>query len=326
MKSVCMYIVTIMLFASTAFSAESAVDFDGKNKEGKDIINHLNETTDNLITSSFSEVKEIITPSENDTSGIATIRLIEITESGEKVVEPIITADGKKRYEYRPNAHRYWELKCESKKNRAYWNASLDFYFNPRKAGHKHTPWETLSYLHPRTGELLPNPIEIESRPVNTPYHLYYKAPCFSTFVLVKAEFYGACQDIITADVDIKVTVENVTNIIKLEELTKEPYFAFKKSPSFHPSNHFATKDTIDKWKNIAWEYYEIYHPSGNEILTITDIGLPWGGRYYVYGENVAGSCWTEGRNHTHHRYGRQIDVRSKYMPKENYECFKEIC
>lgn len=323
MKSVCVYIVTIMLFASTAFSAESAVDFDGKNKEVKDITNHLSEPANSSITSSFSKAKEIITPFENDTSEIATVRLIEITESGEKVVEPIITADGERRYEVRPNGYFDWEFRCYYQKNRTeYWRACSFSDFDPTKAGHEHTPSGTLSYLNPDTGQPLPNKVCTEWTPVNSSARIHYKMPVFSALVHEKAVYYN-CGESVPYYNDLAITV-TVNNVIQLKELEPEPYFVFKPADQNHPANRFATPDTNAKMKRIAWEYDKMFNPPMDKMITITDMGLKWGGRYNTYPPY---NCWVDGLEHKYHRYGRQVDVRSSNIDTpEKRKCFEEIC
>jgi len=106
-----------------------------------------------------------------------------------------------------------------------------------------------------------------------------------------------------------------------LAELVEEPYFNLKESPDqqSHPGNFYATPDTNSKMKQIAWEYYQQY----NEKLTINDMGLIWGGRYYTF---YPYNCWTDGQYHKFHRYGRQVDVRSSSVnTQQKRDCLKEL-
>ena len=82
-------------------------------------------------------------------------------------------------------------------------------------------------------------------------FEIKIKMPVFSTLVLEKTEWFGACNGVQNDDVAVTVMARN---LIKLEELQSEPYFVFKKADEHHPANRFATPDTNARLKQIAWE------------------------------------------------------------------------
>lgn len=233
----------------------------------------------------------------------------------------ISSESGTNHLEVRPTEIFYYELLCSGDNPRP-WNGCFYYGFRPDTAGHNHQPPQTLSFASP-DNQPLPSPQCKYNIPVNTPYRVYFKAPVFSSKVLIKGQFSGACQGTYAGDLDIKATADGV---IQLSELVQEPYYAFKPATKYHPSNHFATPDTNAKLKQIAWEYYGMYHPTADGMININDMGLVWGGRYHSPDDpNEVPKCWTDGQRHLYHRYGRQVDVRSWNIPAGNRKCFEEI-
>lgn len=133
--------------------------------------------------------------------------------------------------------------------------------------------------------------------------------------------FSGGCVATHTKEARVTVTTGNK---ITLEELPEDSTFDFKVSPDqkAHPGNHYATPDTNSKMNDIAAEYYRQY----NEKLVVNDMGLVWGGRYRTNADiNGEYNYWVNGTDHVHHRYGRQIDIRSWNIAQKKRACFKEI-
>ena len=311
--------VLILGLVMPAFSAAPNVDFDGNGKYPKDAPTSLSETVNNLNPLSIPDSKEAITLSKETATGVVSKIAVEITEAGEKTVAPIAVVNGKGSYEFMPNSVKYWKFTCGDQNSApGKWSMCWSFQFQPAMAGHNHTPTTTLAYINPANPpQLLPTKICASDIPVNTPNIINFRTPFYSTLVLEKAEFFGACNGVINDDISIRVTTKN---LIQLAELAVEPYFEFKVSDDqkAHPGNHFATPDTNTKIKQVAWEYYQQF----NEKLTINDMGLVWGGRYNTFSPY---NCWVDGSEHVYHRYGRQVDIRSADMSAEKRNCLNEI-
>jgi hypothetical protein len=303
-------------FVMPAFCAIPEVDFDSKSKDASsNLVGGLN--TFNNPSISYPKIE--IVPAKGKAVGTTSKIALEITEDGEKIVEPIAVEDGKSSYEFMPNSVNAWKFTCGDQNSApGTWSMCWSFQFQPAMAGHNHTPTGTLAYINPSSPpQLLPTAICKSDIPVNTPYSINFRTPYYSSLVTEKTEFYGACSSVMNDDVSIRVTTKN---LIQLAELTAEPYFEFKVSEDqkAHPGNHFATPDTNSKMKQIAWEYYQQF----NEKLTINDMGLVWGGRYNTFSPY---NCWVDGAEHVYHRYGRQVDIRSIDMPTEERNCLIEI-
>lgn len=299
------------------------VDFDGKSG----IPQRLNNLTGEInpskaMLSPMSEATANIVL-DKEQGNIATKKLFEIKEDGkEEFVQPILTEEGKEVFEFMPNAYRYWEFNCTGQ-NPNPWGVCWSYTFHPAVAGHNHTSADphSYSYLDQSTGNPLPTETCKSGIPGNTPYRVYFKAPVFSTLVFDQGDFFGSCSGTLTAESHVTVTAQN---LIQLTELTEEPYFLFKPTSQYHPSNRFGTPDTNAKTKKIAWEYYQQF----NQKLTVNDMGLAWGGRYHSppIEENEIPNCWTHGLYHEFHRYGRQTDVRSSNVDtQQKRNCLQEL-
>lgn len=307
--------VLFLGLVTPSFSAAPSINFDGQSDKPiglKSLIEETKQDESTLLTS----------PANMDS--IPTKRLFEIKEGGRKeLIQPISVAEGKATYEFRPNAYRQWEFSC-SGQNPKPWNVCWSYTFRPAIAGHNHSSTDpySYSYLNPSTGKPLPIEICKTGIPGNTPFVIDFKAPVFSTLVLDQARFSGGCSGVLTDEEHVTVTAQN---LIQLTELAEEPYFAFKPTSQYHPSNRFGTPDTNAKMKKIAWEYYQQF----SERLTVNDMGLAWGGRYHsppVENVNVIPNCWVDGQFHFYHRYGRQIDVRSSTVDtQQKRNCLKEL-
>lgn len=297
MKKELISIIAAIILATSGFCGDG-FDFDGKS----------NITISNILQKADVSVPLLY-------QGIISKTNIEL-ENKE------IEQKNKGEYSFMPNQLSGWEFECNNQSNpQAKWGFCWSVTFVPSEAGHNHESSTLLSYIDPQNPpNLLPTQICKSNIPVNTPYTIRFRTPYYSTLVLEKTEFYGSCNG--TINDKVQITVE-ANKTIKLYELMEEPYFTFKESDGHHPKNHFATLDTITKFKKIAWEYYNIYKPTDSEALVkVNDIGLPWGGRYNTYPPY---NCWIDGGEHFYHRYGRQIDIRSWNIPKENRKCFEEI-
>lgn len=310
--------VLFLGLVTPSFSAAPSIDFDGKDKHSRNVSLTLGENTDISKTNPIPEATAVISPSGENSAGIISKTAFEITEAGEKIVEPFAVTNGKGSYEFMPNSVNSWEFKCGNQNSPpGKWSVCWSYSYRPALAEHNHTPTGTLAYINPQTGKPLPTQICKSDIPVNTPYTINFKAPVYSSFVVEKSEFYGACSGVINDDVSLRVTVKN---LIQLAELSAEPYYDFKESEDqqAHPGNFYATPDTNAKMKKIAWEYNQQF----NENLMINDIGLIWGGRYQTISPY---NCWTDGQYHLFHRYGRQVDIRSLGMAAEKRQCLEEI-
>jgi len=310
----------VMLPSLCLFSEDALFDFDGKGDMSVRANNYIIETIKNVsVNIPNSERKNI----KNDKTVIPFIQLFKLKESGEEeLLSPAIAQDKGRFYEFMPNDNLVWEFNCTGQDAKT-WNVCWSYTFNPAIAGHNHTSLDphSYSYIDQQTGKTLPTKICKSGIPSNTTFRIHYKAPVFSTAVYDKVEFSGYCVGITNSETHITVTAENV---IQLNELTQEPYYAFKPSSQYHPSNHYATPDTIAKLKQIAWEYYQQF----GEKLIITDIGLIWGGRYSSPPNetNEIPNYWVNGNEHFYHRYGRQADIRSSTInTPQKRKCLEEL-
>lgn len=294
-------------FVVPALCAVPEVDFDGKTR------------TSNMASTSLTEALGEFDMAKANAVEVASKIAIEITEAGEKIVEPIVGTNGKGSYEFMPNSVNSWKFTCGNQNSApGKWSMCWSVQFQPAMAGHNHNPTGTLAYINPANPpQLLPTKICKSDIPVNTPNVINFRTPYYSSLIIEKTEFFGACTTPINDDVSIRVTAKN---LIQLAELAEEPYFAFKVSEdqNAHPGNHFATPDTNSKMKQIAWEYYQQF----NEKLTINDMGLVWGGRYNTFSPY---NCWGNGAEHVYHRYGRQVDIRAVDMSATKRNCLNEI-
>lgn len=313
MKSVLQAILMLGIIMP-AFSAAPSIDFDGKS--GKPI------GLKTLIKGTKQDESPLPASLVN-MDNIPAKRLFEIKEDGrEELVHPASVVDGRDIYEFMPNAYRYWEYACTGQ-NLKPWGICWSYTFRPAVAGHNHSSTDpySYSYLDQSTGKPLSIEICKTGLPANTPYRIYYKAPVFSTLVLSQHRYTGSCSGVYTTEQHVTVTARN---LIQLTELTEEPYYAFKPTSQYHPSNRFGTPDTNAKMKKIAWEYYQQF----NQKLIVNDMGLAWGGRYHSppVESNIIPNCWTHGAYHEFHRYGRQIDVRSSNVDtQQKRNCLREL-
>lgn len=298
-----------------AFSAASAIDFDGKGDKSTKLGNLIKETK--------QDKSQPLLTSPANTDNTPAKKLFEIKEDGsEELVHITLTSDGKEVYELRPNTYSYWTFHCTGQ-NLNPWGVCWSYTFRPATAGHNHTSTDPRSYSHinPDNGKPLPVEICKSGLTPNTPSRICFKAPVFSTLVLDKIKFSGGCSGTHSHEAHITVTAQN---LIQLAELAEEPYFAFKPTSQYHPSNRFGTPDTNAKMKKIAWEYYQQF----NQKLTVNDMGLAWGGRYHSppIETNEIPNCWIDGQFHFYHRYGRQIDVRSSTVnTPQKRNCLSEL-
>lgn len=294
------------------FSETPIVDFDGSKSKLVSFATILKEK---------QEDNSAQVPSTE--GGIAAVKHFEIKDDGSKVyLEPLTTADGKVIYQIMPNANTGWEFTCTGQ-NPKPWGVCWSYTFKPESAGHNHTSADpySYSYLDQSSGKPLPTKICKSGIPGNTPYQFWYKAPVFTTLAFNRGDFSGGCTGTSGMEEHITVTAQN---LIQLTELTEEPYFAFKPTSQYHPSNRFGTPDTNAKIKKIAWEYYQQF----SQKLIVNDMGLAWGGRYHSppIEENEIPNCWTHGLYHEFHRYGRQVDVRSSNVDtQQKRNCLKEL-
>lgn len=311
-----------LLSSQLAFAADDKpkVDFDGNSEKSKSTVSGLIDAVMNdAAPRAISEGRKAAGLSGNGARGVAAMKVVEVLESGKEIVR-FDSSSGKAQSapsEFSPNSLFYYEFSCTGQ-NPNPWNLCLHYQFNPAIAGHDHQPSSPLLFTGP-DGSLLPSPICKSNIAVNTPFRIDIKAPVFSARVNDSAQFSGACQGTLSDVLDIKVTANGV---IQLQELAAEPYFKFKPADGNHAANRFGTPDTNAKLKQIAFEYYDMYRSTAAGMLTVNDIGLVWGGRYNT---NAPYNCWADGREHVHHRYGRQVDVRSLNIPKANRKCFEEI-
>jgi len=311
----------LILTAVESVRAENLnADFDGNSKKSKSVpIGLIDTATNNTTPPAVPEGEKTTIPIGGGIRGVSVMKVVEVLKSGKEIVR-FDSSSGKAvsaPSEFSPNSLFYYEFNCTGQ-NPNPWNVCEYYQFNPDVAGHNHQPTSPLLFTG-QDGSPLPSPICGSNIAVNTPFRIYIKAPIFSARVNESSQFSGACQGTISDVTDIKVTANGV---IQLQELSAEPYFRFKQADGNHPANRFGTPDTNAKLKQIAFEYYDMYHPTPSGMLTVNDMGLIWGGRYNT---NAPYNCWADGGEHVRHRYGRQVDVRSFNIPEGNRKCFEEI-
>jgi len=298
-----------------ALGAQPSVDFDGREK-GKTAVKDMLREVTGSPGQGFQNAVHV------RQSATFSRKAFRKGRNGFELVAPIVNGDGKSVYEFMPNDVSYWDFSCAgavSKGQADTWGFCWVITFQPAKAGHNHSPATALSYLDPATGKLLPNRICRSGLVVGAHVSIDFKAPVYSSLVGDTVEFSGACPG--TLNDEDHVTVAK-NGVIQLATLDASPYLAFKTPDPHHATYLFGTPDTNEKLKKIASEYYEIYKPTSAELITVTDIGLPWGGRYQTEEPH---DCWVDGQLHFCHRYGRQVDVRSWNIPAERRKCFEEI-
>jgi len=306
-------LILVLCFSFTIIARAEIVNFD----QGIDAEKTVKNIKKNLLNSkAIPSTDRIFLKAVNN---VATKIAIETIDSGKEIINPK-KLNGKNSYDFMPNANTSWTFGCgDENSSPGRWGFCWSYEFKPKIAGHFHEPDHLLTYINPETGVPYPsNQMCQYNIPVGRPFEIKIKMPVFSTLVLEKTEWFGACNGVQNDDVAVTVMARN---LVKLEELQSEPYFVFKKADEHHPANRFATPDTNARLKQMAWEYYQMFQPPTTGQITITEMGLPWGGRFSVNDE-----CWTDGIEHQFHRYGRQVDVRSWNMDtQEKRKCFEEI-
>ena len=184
----------LMLFLCVAFigvAGAEIVNFD----QGVDMEKTVKNIKKNLLNSeAIPSTDRIFLKAVNN---IVTKIAIETIDSGEEIINPK-KLNGKNSYDFMPNANTSWTFGCgDENSSPGRWGFCWSYEFKPKIAGHFHEPEHLLTYINPETGVPYPsNQMCQYNIPVGRPFEIKIKMPVFSTLVLEKTEWFGACNGV----------------------------------------------------------------------------------------------------------------------------------
>lgn len=242
---------TVLLCGMPVFSAEPVVDFDGKNTDRKD------------VKTFFTENNPVLIPgAANGTVSEFIIRREILSESGEwaelRPIKSWVGENGalKNQYSFLPNHAARWTLKCL----KGNWTAKHTYTLRPDQLGghyHYDTPPPSLlvssvslsASTAPFHSAL--SPIIFQEMNGNTTYYYWQRYPVFSTRIVERFDFYGACQGNTQTDF-INVEVPGLSELPYGDN-----YFLDNSQDAmgFHPDVHYGSQKLIDTLMTVANEY-----------------------------------------------------------------------
>ena len=291
-----------------AFNAAAEIDFDGKNKWNKDIVEVLREEAPN------SEIAPVPVTS---TAPQLIRKLERIADNGEFIeIPPIETwtdATGKRitQYTILPGWATRWSEFCPANGN---WSLKDTYAWEPAKGGHAHNnPSPPLLVFSDNPSQqpppiddfaYTPSPINFPVLQGNTYYYYWILYPIFGTRLVEWTEAWGACVSKREDWTDVKVP-----NLVALSTGTG---YVLVGTTTHHPENHYVTAEFKTKLVEIGKKWNETC--SKSDTLKYNDMSLIWGGKFDLdkgWGANPKES-------HSGHRFGNNADVSKKWVRKGN--------
>ena len=197
--------VVLALFCGFAFSAESAIDFDGKYKEHKAVAAHLKAVLSSSPTASESEIINISPLPKEEVVGEAKAILQARSASGEWVtLEPDSVKDGGRDsyYVYLPDGREYRSrYTCSA----GPWSVNSSFLIQPSFGGHEHSKDIPPLAHTPQGAPVPPAQLSDSNLPANTWNTFTWTAPNYGARIVETASFGGKCTGKLIRTIDFKV-------------------------------------------------------------------------------------------------------------------------
>lgn len=287
--------VLFLGLVTPSFSAALVVDFDGKHKGTSSLVFDVQDFP-------------IAIPATNP---VASLKVRALLKDGTWLpIEPQKTADGKDSYEFEPSSIINYTYTCKGSSSGT-WSIKLNITDQPKYGGHQHNnpapPKWTFRNHGAQNYTPMPNPYSSPTLPVNTDLVLSVVMPAYATKSSDKADFSGACTGSLQDEENVKIP--------NLVEMTAGTDYSLVGSTPSHPSNHYATADTIASLTSLAKEWRE--KCSKGRLLQYNDMSLIWGGLFDV------NANWKT--PHVEHRKGLNLDLSKRNINKKDRKTFLEL-